>query len=141
MSKRVGIWWLLLYTLCLIPLAPSVIHYRELETSGVGTTGVIAQKTYHSVVVYTFVVEGKEYSGKSRTGIAGIPRSELLHAGDSIPVSYLPTDPKVNAAGAIEDLLQDQYESLFALALFTAIGVGIMLVWRHFFPRKSILGV
>ena len=137
--KRACIWWVLLYTLVLIPLAPSVVHYRELETSGVWTTGTITQKTYHGVVVYTFVVEKNEYSGKSRTGLAGIPRSELLRAGDSISVSYLPTDPQVNAAGTVEDLLQDQYESLFALALFTAIGVAIMFVWRHFFPRKSIL--
>jgi len=72
----------------------------QLRRHGIETWGAVTA-TYcwnHGALAYQFRANGSVYVGHFRIG-TGVPPCNRLSPGDTIPVSYSPSDPTVNAAG------------------------------------------
>ena len=135
------LWWVVFNVILQLPNLRPILRLRELARLGEVTTGRVQGRTYHREVTYVFSVDGRDYSGATVTGTAGIPRTESLNLGDPILVHYLRRDPDIHAAGELHDLLRNEYNFRILLAALAAVGVLFLFLKVAIFPGTSVFGL
>jgi len=108
----------------------------SLRQSGVQTMGQMTGES-KGLLSYTFEVDGTIFGGRAEVPV---DIRDNLHAGDSLPVRYLPATPDVNHPAAWEESPNSDWWGLtFPVFL---VFMGFLFVWR--FPlqyRVAVNGV
>jgi hypothetical protein len=119
-----------------IPIGITIISAGELsllERTGQITTGKIASKqcSNHGNVTYSYVVDGKPYSGQS----CRIPVCRDAAIGTDLPVIYAADRPSLSRCDSLAATRSNISGNIFAI-IFTAV-LGSVAIYRVTLPKKE----
>ena len=126
-AMAIGVWLALSY------LGPSA-KYEQLISAGVSTQGTVVRQDCHNhgSFIYRFEVDGRHIESSDKSSSIG-RRCDELAMGESIKVTYLPTDSTVSMVGSPQAQLRNERQAIGLAALV----VPAFVVWRMAKRRRE----
>lgn len=114
--------------ICVFFGRPDWVSYYRLAFQGVEAQGRVTSLSCSSKVQlgYTFNVDGKNYEGRGDGGF-GNPPCTMLKPGDTIQVSYLPSEPEATLPGNPRERLATETVAIAMAALFVPLVLLVFL--------------
>lgn len=131
-----------LWALFVVPwIWPGVIvhyrHYRryQFHEQGVRATAVVLGKhpEDHYSISFRYAVGPDRYGGLGYTPTSGVPDMAALSVGDTVPVTYLTSDPGDAILGDLDD-----YWRSFVLNYLALLGGSVFLTVMGLVARRSL---
>lgn len=104
-------------------------RYSALAKNGVSTQGVVTETrcSVHNTVSYKFQVQGRDFHGSTNQ----LDRDcSMVRVGERLEVTFLPTDPSVNAGGDFLGAYKNERESVLLAALGMPTFITAVAVFR-----------
>jgi hypothetical protein len=136
MKKFLLLWFVAASLIALLLYPLNMPRLSPLATKGIQTCGTVTafEPNNHQEVHYSFVANGKTYSGAQQGGAGDQQNALACAAGSSgLVVYYLPETPEISCAGNPRSLCKNEVISIglamVILPLFALLGTR----WRY--PR------
>ena len=114
-------------------------EYHSLNQSGQKTVGIVTMQTcnIHQTIEYRFVINNETFTGND-----GNVDCDSLTVGHSIPVYYLPSEPKVNISEEPRGRFQNEYVFFIGGILMLLLGAAYTIaIWKWWLRRKKQMSV
>jgi len=128
-----GIAFIVFYGTAFYHIYPEWLRLSQVAHNGVATSGVVTatEPMNHAAVHYSYLVEGKSYTGIGAAGVGGVPTMDKIQIGDRIGVCYVPENPANSLPGDPNYEFQEWSGLLFLVAPFMcalgSLALGLLL--------------
>lgn len=119
--------WALIFVLYSIPRVSLILHYRQLANEGTHTRGLVVSRIEKLQFTYSYFVNGHQYSGTARAGLAGVPPFGDLTPGQPLDVIYLTSKPSESSANEPTFMMQHEKETAVEQAIPVGLFSGVVL--------------
>ena len=119
--------------------ATGQVDLQYLANAGIHTKGKVLAKQpgNHNAIVYTYKVNGIDYTGSGRAG-DGNPQFDQLKAGDEISVVYDPENNLVSVPGDPSPLVEANNRLILKVAIIgSSIPISLIAV-AYFLYRRAV---
>jgi hypothetical protein len=125
--------WLLLWLVLAIGFAIAIgrinwTRYYALYRHGLITTAAVLSKEPHQQVRYKYEVNGQAYESTGRPGTSNPPYTEIV-PGQSLQITYLPSDPAISCAGSPSQWLRSETIIIAFAIAFGPIFIIFTIQW------------